>query len=280
MVFIFIVIFFFNIIIKYIKTKRNKTSMADKDKMGTICFGAGAVIVIVVIIGLSIFFANKDNMTRTDITACRANQIRHQWKDPLSGNIMFGCKNKARGRKENYSGGGGPRACNVNQQEQIRGLPNGAGLLACADKPRSTTSKVVNGTESFVNVGAVPGYNCTFKETSSGVNSMFGPQYTCMPVKVNVASQSAKENYTVRRANFAGTNYRSKNMFVPSRSRVNNFMGTNYRRKENLSASGGGTTKQPLATNRHRSCGTNERTVFVARGPRGDLVPTCEKIGS
>ena len=297
----------------------------SKEHLG--CFFVGAVIVAIVIIILAV--TNKKStyatgvkevpFTRTDITSCQAHQTRTTGKDS-EGNIIFNCKNK-----ENYGYAKkrekfGPSACNYDQTTQIRGLPNGAGLLACSDKPRmppsrSTTAKTM-GTEEFVNVGAVPGINCTFKQTSKA-NSIFGPQYTCMPVKVNVASAfagghggdmwkdyyiketqrkkaaaaaiaaTATESYTPKaytyrkgaRANFMGTNYRvkKKTNFIPnSRNRVG-FNGTNYRRENlNGSMSAGESIQQPIGNNRS-SC--EGRTVYMRRGPSGDLVAECQPLG-
>ena len=269
--------------------------MVDKDQ--ATCFIIGVILVGIVIAIIAV--TNKKsgyaatNQTRTDITACRPNETRVVSRDPLSGNIDFRCKPKEKAKKESYVGlgGGGPRVCNSNQTTEVRGLPNGAGLLACADKPsrplQSTTRKTVNGKESFVNVGAVPGYNCTFKQTSRGDDGVFGKQYTCMPVKVNVAS-SAAEGYqpkaysfkTHTRANFMGTNYR--NNFVPNLKNRVSFMGTDYRRKagyrEGASMSSGESIQQPIGNNRTASCGPGSRMVAIRRGPSGDLSMECTNI--
>lgn len=252
------------------------------------CFAVGVVIVIIVIVIIALTNKNgyhaETNQTRTDITGCQPWQTREISRNDAG--ISFKCKDK-----ESYVGlgGGGPRVCNYNQTTEVRGLPNGAGLLACADKPsrplQATTRKTVNGVESFVNVGAVPGYNCTFKQTSKGADSVFGPQYTCMPVKVNVATAAA-EGYepkaysfkTHSRANFMGTNYRNK--FVPNlRNRVN-FAGTDYRRRENLngSMSSGESVQQPIGNNRTAGCDAGSRMVAIRRGPNADLEMTCETI--
>ena len=280
--------------------------MADR-KQGLVCLAIGVILAIVIIAIIAVT-NNKSspytegletNQTRTDITACQPNETRVVNRDSVSGNIDFTCVKKTKNGSESYIGlgGGGPRVCDYNQTTEVRGLPNGAGLLACADKPsrspiQSTTAKTLNGKEEFVNVGMVPGINCTFKQTSPGVDGQFGPQYTCMPVKVNIASQSAsahspagwkgyfdknykKEKYTPKaysfkthsRSNFMGTNYR------------NNFMGTNYRRKENLgSMSSGETVQQPIGTNRTAGCGTNQRMSTMRRGPNGDLLLECQDI--
>ena len=272
--------------------------MVNFTKEQATCFGVGIVIVVIVIIIIAVTnqsTANYQgtNQTRTDITACRPNQTRIVSRDPLSGNIDFKCINKS---KESYvgMGGGGPRVCDYNQTAEVRGLPNGAGLLACADKPsrpiNATTNKTI-GAESFVNVGAVPGYNCTFKQTSGNENNVFGKQYTCMPVKVNVASPSAEgfrhskgKAYSFKthsRANFMGTNYRNKSNFVPNlRNRVSSFLGTDYRNRSNYqgSMSSGGTTQQPIGNNRTAGCGSNQRMVALRRGPKGDLSMQCSDI--
>jgi hypothetical protein len=294
----------------------------SKEHLG--CFTVGVVIVAIVIIILTVT-TKKSTFTRTDITSCQPHQTRTTSKDS-EGNIVFNCKDKEnygprKYRTKKREKFGGPRACNYNQTTQIRGLPNGAGLLACSDKPytppnQSTTAKTM-GTEEFVNVGLVPGINCTFKQTSKP-NSIFGPQYTCLPVKVNVASayagghgadmwkdyyikeaqrkkaaaaaiaaQTATESYTPKaytyrkgaRANFMGTNYRvkKKTNFIPSsRNRVG-FAGTNYRRENlNGSMSSGESVQQPIGNNRS-SC--NGRTVYMRRGPSGDLVAECQPLG-
>ena len=278
--------------------------MVDITKDHVTCFVVGIIIVVIVI--TIIAYVNKDkgtyregntetNQTRTDITACLANETRIVDRDPVSGNINFRCLPKEKGKKESYVGlgGGGPRVCNYNQTTEVRGLPNGAGLPACSDTPsrplQSTTRKTVNGKEPFVNVGAVPGYNCTFKQTSSGADNIFGPQYTCMPVKVNVAS-SAAEGYqpkaysfkTHSRANFMGTNYR--NNFVPNlRNRVSSFMGTDYRKgagfRENMdSMSSGAVNAQPIGNNRTAGCTGSKRMTYIRRGPSGDLDLQCTDI--
>jgi hypothetical protein len=298
--------------------------MVQISKEQGICFAVGVVIVVAVI---SIIAATNvstykegnqgTNQTRTDIVGCEPWQTREISRD--SAGIKFTCKNK-----EGYVGlgGGGPRVCNYNQTTEVRGLPNGAGLLACADKPgrplQDTTRKTVTGAESFVNVGLVPGYNCTFKKTSPGADAQFGSQYTCLPVKVDVASRSAtghqrgqwgaalqrqlakdelekqiaaanaaNEGYSPKaysfkthsRANFMGTNYR-RNNFVPNLKNRVNFLGTDYRKRENLngSMSSGATVPQPTGNNRTPGCGPNQSMVAIRRGPDANLDMTCETI--
>lgn len=247
------------------------------------CFIAGVIIVIIcVVIYQQVSLKETDNykgtnQTRTDITACRPNETRIVSRDPQSGNIDFKCIPK---KKESYIGlnSGGPRACDSNQTTQIRGLPNGAGLIACADKstrpPIQSSTNKVNGSETFVNVGAVPGYNCTFKQTSKGVDNLFGKQYTCLPVKVNVASSSA-EGYTPGKAYSFKTHSRAN--FVPNlrRNRVN-FLGTNYRSKKEAygSMSSGSTINQPIGNNRTRGC----NNLVAVRSVNGDLEMKCPNL--